>query len=362
MYVFGGLETVIKMENLNNMEAMEFKKQLPIPSELKKRYPISAKLSNLKLKRDQEIKDIIADKDKRMLLIIGPCSADREDAVLEYMVRLRVIQEKVKDVIYIVPRLYTNKPRTVGKGYKGILHQPDPDKESDLLKGIITVRHMNVKVIEETEFTCADELLYPDIYRFISDLLSYVAVGARSIENQMHRMTASGLGIPVGMKNPTSGNLTVMLNSIEAARARQEFIYRNWEVETKGNPFAHAILRGYENKFGRCIPNYHFEDLRFLLSLYNEKNIPNPTCIIDCNHANSDKQYLDQIRIAKDVLQSRKNSSDIKAFVKGLMIESYLEDGNQSPHEHTYGKSITDPCLGWEKTEKLIMDLAHLWE
>ena len=352
------------MDYISNVSDMNmlFKKKLPLPTELKQQYPISEKLSNIKKQRDQIVKDIIVGKDNRMLLMIGPCSADREDAILDYMGRLRLLQERVKDVIYIVPRLYTNKPRTLGKGYKGILHQPDPEKESDLLKGIITVRHLNVRVMEETEFSCADEMLYPDTYRFISDLISYVAIGARSVEDQYHRMTASGVGIAVGMKNPTSGNLTVMLNSIEAAQAHQEFIYRNWEVQTDGNPYAHAILRGYENKFGRSIPNYHYEDLRLLLSLYNEKKIANPTCIIDCNHANSDKQYLDQIRIAKDVLHSRKQSDDIKAFIKGLMVESYIEDGNQSPHDHVYGKSITDPCLGWEKTEKLVMDLAHLWE
>lgn len=344
----------------NDMD-MVFKKRLPLPAELKQQYPISKKLLKIKAERDKLIKDIISGKDSRMLLIIGPCSADREDSVLEYMVRLRKLQEVVKDVMVIVPRLYTNKPRTVGKGYKGILHQPDPEKKSDLLRGIITVRHMNVKVIEETELSCADEMLYPDIYRFISDLISYAAVGARSVEDQFHRMTASGMGIPVGMKNPTSGNLTVMLNSIEAAQSSQDFIYRNWEVQTSGNPFAHAILRGYENKYGRCIPNYHFEDIQLLLSLYNEKKIVNPTCIIDCNHANSDKNYLEQIRIAKDVLHSRNQSNDIKRFIKGLMIESYLVDGKQDIHDHIYGKSITDPCLGWEKTERLIMDLAHLW-
>lgn len=351
------------MEDINILSDMDmvFKERLPLPVDLKKQYPISDELLKLKQKRDQEIKDIITGKNPRMLLVIGPCSADREDAILEYMSRLRSLQEKVNDVIYIIPRLYTNKPRTVGKGYKGILHQPDPEKESDLLKGIITVRHLNVKVIEETGFTCADELLYPETYRFVSDLLSYVAIGARSVEDQMHRMTASGLGITVGMKNPTSGNLNVMLNSIEAAQSHQEFIYRNWEVQTNGNPYAHAILRGYENKFGQSIPNYHFEDIRLLLSLYRERNIVNASCIVDCNHANSDKNYLDQIRIAKDVLNSRKQSGDIKSFVKGLMLESYLEDGKQSPHEHVYGKSITDSCLGWEKTERLVEELALLW-
>jgi 3-deoxy-7-phosphoheptulonate synthase len=340
---------------------MVFKKELPAPSELKKRYPLSKELAQLKENRDAEIKNILLGKDDRMLLIIGPCSADREDAVLDYMTRLRAAQEKVRDRIFIVPRLYTNKPRTVGKGYKGILHQPDPDKESDLLKGILTVRHMNVRVIEETGFTCADEMLYPHAHIYVSDLLSYAAVGARSVENQMHRMTASGLGIPVGMKNPTGGNLTVMLNSIIAAQAKQEFIYRNYEVQTMGNPLAHAILRGYENKYGRSIPNYHYEDLQFLLSLCYEKNIPEPACIVDCNHANSGKHYLEQIRISKDILQSREQSRDIKGFVKGLMIESYIEDGNQNPHEHVYGKSITDPCLGWVKTERLIYELAELW-
>ena len=340
---------------------MLFKKALPKPAELKQQYPLSKECANLKAQRDREIKDIFLGKDNRMLLIIGPCSADREDAVLDYMTRLRAVQEKVIEKIYIVPRLYTNKPRTVGKGYKGILHQPDPDKESDLLRGILTVRHMNVQVIEETGFTCADEMLYPDTHRYLSDLLSYVAVGARSVEDQLHRMTASGLGIPVGMKNPTSGNLTVMLNSITAAQSRQEFIYRNWEVQTPGNPFAHAILRGYENKYGRSIPNYHYEELQFLLSLYYEKGLSNPACIVDCNHANSDKHYMEQIRISKDVIQSRRQSGDIRRFVKGLMIESYLEDGCQNPHEHIYGKSITDPCLGWNKTEKLIYELADMW-
>lgn len=343
-----------------NMDMM-FKEELPTPQELKQQHPVSESLIDLKNKRDQEIRDIFLGKDNRMLLLIGPCSADREDAVLDYMHRLRGVQDKVIDKIYIIPRLYTNKPRTVGKGYKGILHQPDPNKESDLLKGILTVRQMNVHVIEETGFTCADEMLYPDLHRFVCDLISYVAVGARSVEDQLHRMTASGVGIPVGMKNPTGGNLTTMLNSIVAAQAKQEFIYRNWEVHTNGNPLAHAILRGYEDKYGKCKPNYHYEELQFLLSLYHEMNISNPACIVDCNHANSDKHYTEQIRIAKDVLYSIRVSNDIRKFVKGLMIESYLEDGGQSPHEHVYGKSITDPCLGWKKTERLIYELADLW-
>lgn len=340
---------------------MEFRKRLPDPEELKNEFPLSPDLVKLKDDRDEEIKRIILGKDNRMLLIIGPCSADREDAVLDYIGRLSRVQEKVKDRILIVPRLYTNKPRTIGKGYKGILHQPDPEKGSDLLKGIITVRKLNLRVIEETGMTCADEILYPENQRFFCDLLSYLAVGARSVEDQQHRMTASGLGIPVGMKNPTGGNLTIMLNSIIAAQTKQDFIYGNWEVSTPGNPLAHSILRGYENKNGQCIPNYHYEDILLLLSLYYERRIENPAVIIDCNHANSNKQFLEQIRISKDVINSRQQSMDIRRFVKGLMIESYIEDGSQDLHAQCYGKSITDPCLGWIKTEKLIYEMAELW-
>ncbi len=340
---------------------MTFRTKLPLPEELKKGYPLSTQLAKMKKQRDQEITDIFQGRDNRLLLIIGPCSADREDAVLDYISRLRSVQEKVSEKIFIIPRLYTNKPRTVGIGYKGILHQPDPEKASDLLKGVITVRKMNLNIIKETGFTCADEMLYPENQRFFSDLHSYVAVGARSVENQLHRMTASGFSIPIGMKNPTSGNLTVMLNAIVAAQAKQEFIYRNWEVSTDGNTLAHAILRGYESKTGACRANYHYEDLQLLLSLYYERNIPNPAAIIYCNHGNSNKHYLDQIRISKDVLHSRRSSTDIKKLIKGLMIESYIMDGCQTPHEHTYGKSITDPCLGWEKTERLIYELADLW-
>lgn len=340
---------------------MKFRKKLPDPEELRAQYPLSTKNAELKNRRDDEIKSIILGKDNRLLLIVGPCSADREDAVLDYISRLRMVQERVKDRVLIVPRLYTNKPRTIGRGYKGILHQPDPEKESDLLKGITTVRKLNLRAIEETGFTCADEMLYPENHRFLCDLLSYIAVGARSVEDQQHRMVASGLGIPVGMKNPTSGNLSIMLNSIIAAQSKQDFIYAKWEVSTSGNPLAHAILRGYESKFGSSIPNYHYEDLLFLLKLYYERNIEHPAAIIDCNHANSNKQYLEQIRISKDVAQSRRLSTDVRRFVKGLMIESYIEDGCQPLHSHIYGKSITDPCLGWVKTEKLIYELADIW-
>lgn len=339
-----------------------FHRKLIIPLELKQRFPFTEELEKIKSERDEIIKNIITGSDKRMLLLIGPCSADREDAVLDYISRLVPVQEKVKDRIFIVPRVYTNKPRTVGKGYKGILHQPDPNKAPDLLKGIITTREMNIKIIRETGFTCADELLYPEAYRFNSDLLSYVAIGARSVEDQEHRLLSSGLDIPVGMKNPTSGNLNVMLNSVTAAQSEQNFIYRNWEVTTTGNPLAHTILRGYENQNGRTFPNYHYETLMELIDLYEKRELVNPACIIDCNHANSGKNYMEQIRISKDILYSRKHNNGIKNLVKGLMIESYIEDGNQKETEHCYGKSITDACIGWEKTERLIYDLAEEWQ
>ena len=338
-----------------------FRRRLIIPQELKEQFPLTQELETLKAERDEIIQNILIGKDSRMLLIIGPCSADREDAVLDYVTRLVDLQEKVKDTIFIVPRVYTNKPRTVGRGYKGILHQPDPEKAPDLLKGIITIREMNIRIIRETGFTCADELLYPEAYRFTSDVLSYVAIGARSVEDQEHRLLASGLDIPVGMKNPTSGNLNVMLNAVTAAQTPQDFIYRNWEVSTKGNPLCHTILRGYENQNGRTFPNYHYETLNELLALYGERNLLNPAVIIDCNHANSGKKFMEQIRISKDIMHSRRNSTQIRNLVKGLMIESYLEDGNQPETGHVYGKSITDACIGWEKTERLVQELAEDW-
>lgn len=340
---------------------MLFKKELITPQELKTQYAMSETARHLKQERDNTLHRIFLRKDNRLLLIVGPCSADREDAILDYMTRLSAVQEKVKDTVFIVPRLYTSKPRTIGKGYKGIIHQPDPECAPDIMKGILAVRHLHLSVIEETGFSCADEMLYPDNHRYISDLLCYCVVGARSVEDQLHRMAASGLGIPVGMKNPTSGNLNVMLNAILTARAPQDFLYCGWEVQTGGNPFAHAILRGYEDNFGHCFPNYHYENLQSLLALYYEKHIEDPICIIDCNHANSGKHYLEQARICKDVLHSRNMSGDIRSLVRGLMVESYIEDGCQSPHEHQYGKSITDPCLGWKKTENLIYELAERW-
>ncbi|MGN0411746.1 MAG: 3-deoxy-7-phosphoheptulonate synthase [Lachnospiraceae bacterium] len=340
---------------------MEFLRKLPIPREVKEQFPLSDKVKKIKEERDQTIKNIFAGNDNRLLLIIGPCSADNEDAVLDYISRLRKVQDKVIDKVYIIPRIYTNKPRTTGAGYKGMLHQPNPEEKTDMLKGIIAIRQMHTRAIEETGFTCADEMLYPENHRYLSDLLSYVAVGARSVENQQHRLTASGLGLPTGMKNPTGGDLTVMMNSIIAGQSGHTFLYRGWEVQTKGNPYTHAILRGYVDKFGRNMPNYHYEDLQNVFELYAERDLANPAVIIDTNHSNSGKKFEEQIRISKDVLHSCKVSDDIRKLVKGLMIESYIEDGCQKVGEHCYGKSITDPCLGWEKSEKLIYDLAELW-
>lgn len=341
---------------------MEFLRRLPAPEELKKEFPAGGPAADAKKQRDKEICDIFEGKDKRLLLIIGPCSADHEDAVIDYITRLRRVQDAVADKIFMIPRIYTNKPRTIGVGYKGMLHQPDPEKKADMLKGIIAIRQLHMRAVEETGFTCADEMLYPENHRYLSDLLSYVAIGARSVENQQHRLTASGLGIPAGMKNPTGGDFTVMMNSIIAAQCGHTYLYRGWEVKTGGNPYAHAILRGYVDKFGRNIPNYHYEDLQHVLELYGEKEFANPAVIIDTNHSNSGKNYLEQIRISKDIMHSCKVSPDIRKLVRGLMIESYLEDGAQKVNGHCYGKSITDPCLGWEKTEKLIYELADLWE
>lgn len=340
---------------------MEFIRKLPTPQELKEEFPVSRKIAEIKEARDNEIRDIFEGKEDKLILVIGPCSADNEDAVIDYISRLRKVQDKVEDKIFIIPRIYTNKPRTTGIGYKGLLHQPDPEKKEDMLKGIIAIRGLHTRAVEETGFTCADEMLYPENHRYLSDLLAYVAVGARSVEDQQHRLTASGIGIPVGMKNPTGGDISVMMNSITAAQSSHMFLYRGWEVQTPGNPLAHAILRGYVDKFGRNMPNYHYEDLQHLLEAYDEKKFANPAVIIDTNHSNSGKRYEEQIRISKDIMHSCKVSKDIHKLVKGLMIESYIEDGTQKIGEHIYGKSITDPCLGWEKTEKLIYDLAEEW-
>ena len=335
-------------------------RELPNPDAIKALLPTTPQLDAIKARRDQEIRDILSGKDDKFLLIIGPCSADRQDAVLDYNLRLRKIQEKVADKIYIIPRIYTNKPRTTGDGYKGMLHQPDPQEDSDMLKGLLAIRELHLKTLAETGFTCADEMLYPENHAYLDDLLGYVAVGARSVEDQQHRLTASGLDVPVGMKNPTSGDYSVMLNAIMAAQHSHTFVYRGWEATSQGNPYSHAILRGYVNKHGQSQPNYHFEELTRLHKMYAEKDVQNMAVIIDCNHNNSGKQYLEQIRITREVLHSRRNSPEIGKLVKGIMLESYIEDGCQKIGEGIYGKSITDPCLGWEKTEKLIYEMADL--
>ena len=340
---------------------MIFKRKLLIPKEIKEMYPISSEGALAKQRNDALIRSVLDGASDKLLLVIGPCSADREDAVIEYISRLRGLQEKVADKIVIVPRIYTNKPRTTGIGYKGMLHQPNPQAESDMLRGLISIRKLHMRAINETGFSCADEMLYPENHRFLDDLLSYVAVGARSVENQQHRMTASGLDIPVGMKNPTGGDLSVMMNALKAAQSAHMFIYRNWEVETKGNPYAHAILRGYMDSHGITHANYHYEDLAHLCELYDASKLANPAVVVDTNHCNSGKQPLEQVRIAKEVLHCTRHSEGIRRLVKGLMVESYLEDGCQKPDGGVYGKSITDPCLGWDKTERLVLDLADLW-
>ncbi len=341
---------------------MNFVRKLPVPQQIKSHYPLTDDLKAIKAKRDEEIRNIFAGKDDRFLLIIGPCSADNSEAVIDYISRLKDLQEEVKDKIYIIPRVYTNKPRTTGDGYKGMLHQPNPNENPDMLKGIVAIRELHKDVLKQTGFTCADEMLYPENYRYLSDLLAYVAIGARSVENQQHRLTASGIEVPVGMKNPTGGDLSVMMNSITAAQHKHTFIYRGWEVMSDGNPYAHAILRGYIDYAGKNASNYHYEDLVKLNELYNESGLLNPSVIIDTNHANSGKQYLEQVRIAKDVVYSCNHNKDIRHLVKGLMIESYIEDGAQKIGENIYGKSITDPCLGWEKTRDLVLKLADTLE
>jgi len=336
--------------------SFEFIRKLPSPTEIKAEFPVPEKTAALKAERDKEIADVITGKSDKFLAIIGPCSADNEDAVLDYTLRLKKVQEKIKDKVIIIPRVYTNKPRTTGTGYKGMLHQPDPEKKPDLLAGLVAIRKMHIRVMEETELMPADEMLYPENYWF----LSYVAVGARSVEDQQHRLTVSGMDVPAGMKNPTSGDFSVMLNSVVAAQAKQTFIYRNWEVATPGNPLAHTILRGAVNKHGQNIPNYHYEDLMRLVNMYNARDLMNPACVVDANHSNSGKIYQEQIRITKEILHSMKHSSDVKKLIKGIMIESYIEPGCQKVGDGVYGKSITDPCLGWDESEKLLYEIAEL--
>ena len=337
---------------------MKNQRKIPIPQEVKKEYALTEKMTKVKAERDEQISKIFEGTSNKFILIIGPCSADHSEPVLDYISRLRKVEEQVSDKIIIIPRIYTNKPRTTGQGYKGMLHQPDPDAKPDMYKGIVAIRELHLAALRDYDFSCADEMLYPENHRYLSDLLSYVAIGARSVENQQHRLTASGLAIPAGMKNPTGGDLGVMMNAITAAQSSHTFLYRGWEVTSEGNPLAHAILRGYIDYTGKSVSNYHYEDLLQVNEMYAKSGLTNPSVIVDTNHNNSGKKYLEQIRIAKDIVHSRNQNEDIKKLVKGLMIESYIEDGAQGIGEHIYGKSITDPCLGWEKTEQLIFDIA----
>lgn len=339
---------------------MKINAELPLPVNLKAEYPVPEKLQKIKRERDKEIRDIFTGKSDRFIVLVGPCSADNEDSVCEYVNRLAKLNDKVADRLMIIPRIYTNKPRTTGAGYKGMLHQPDPDKEPDLLAGIIAIRKMHLRAIEESGLTAADEMLYPENRSYLDDILSYEAIGARSVENQQHRLTASGMDIPIGMKNPTSGDFSVMLNSVVAAQSSHSFIYRGMDVTTDGNDLAHVILRGGVDKYGTCIPNYHYEDLMRLLEMYQKMELKNPAAVIDANHSNSNKKFKEQIRITSEVMHSRKYNPELRRLVKGVMIESYLEEGCQSiDSEMVYGKSITDPCLGWEDTERLIYEIAE---
>ena len=340
--------------------SFDYIQKLPTPDEIRDEFPLTKELATLKAERDAMISDVFTGKSDKFLVIVGPCSADNEDAVCDYVSRLGKLNDKVKDKLILIPRIYTNKPRTTGDGYKGITSQPDPEGKTDFRAGLIAMRHMQIKAIQESGLTAADEMLYPENWGYIADILSYVAIGARSVEDQEHRMTASGFDVPAGMKNPTSGALGVMLNSVYAAQQSHSFVYRGYEVKTNGNPLAHCVLRGSNNKHGQSIPNYHYEDLSLLLQLYNSRNIVNPAAIIDANHNNSNKQFKEQIRIVKEVLHSRNHNNDIKNLVKGVMIESYIEEGCQKIGEGIYGKSITDPCLGWEDTERLLLDVAEL--
>ena len=339
--------------------SFNFVKKLPTPAEIREQYPVSDAIIQVKKERDEMIRKVFTGESDKFLVIIGPCSADNEDAVLDYVHRLARVQEKVSDKLILIPRIYTNKPRTTGEGYKGMVHQPDPEKKPDMLAGILAIRHMHMRAVAETGLTAADEMLYPENWRYLSDILSYVAVGARSVENQQHRLTVSGIDIPAGMKNPTSGDLSVMLNSVVAAQHGHDFIFRGWEVQTDGNPLTHTILRGAVDKYGKTIPNYHYEDLYRLYEMYLERNLLNPACVVDANHSNSGKRHMEQIRIVKEVMHSRTHSKEIENLVKGVMIESYIEAGSQKIGEHIYGKSITDPCLDWDSSEQLIYTIAE---
>lgn len=339
--------------------SFEFVKKLPTPAEIREQFPLPEDLVKIKENRDAEIREVLTGRSDKFLVIIGPCSADNETAVCDYVTRLAGVYEQVKDKLILIPRIYTNKPRTTGEGYKGIVHQPDPEGKPDFLAGLIAMRKMHIRAIAETGLTAADEMLYPENWRYVSDILSYVAIGARSVEDQQHRLTVSGFDVAAGMKNPTSGDLSVMLNSVYAAQHPHSFIYRGWEVNTTGNDLTHTVLRGATNKHGNSIPNYHYEDLNLLLEMYDKMDLKNPACVIDANHSNSGKQFEQQIRIVKEVMHSRKLNPDIHKLVKGVMIESYIEEGCQKVGGGVYGKSITDPCLGWEDSKKLIYDIAE---
>lgn len=339
---------------------MIFERKLEIPMEVKERFPVSKEMEQTVEKRQAELQSIFRGESGKLILVIGPCSADRADSVLDYIGRLRLVQDKVADKIFIIPRIYTNKPRTSGDGYKGLLHQPDPNEKPDLYKGIIATRDLHMRAVRDYGFSCADEMLYPENHKYLDDLLAYVAVGARSVEDQQHRLTASGIEVPVGMKNPTSGDFSIMMNAIRTAQHKHTFIYRGWAAHSLGNPYAHAILRGYTNKHGNMLPNYHYEDLMKVYELYQKSDLVNPALLIDTNHANSGKDPFEQPRIVREVLTCRKYNADLKGLIKGFMVESYLEDGNQPVGGKCYGKSITDACLGWDKTERLIYDIAEM--
>ena len=334
--------------------------KMPSPEELKEEMPLSEEAKQIKAARDKEIRDVFTGASDKFLVIIGPCSADNETAVMDYLGRLARVQKDLADKLLIIPRIYTNKPRTTGDGYKGMVHQPDPEKAPDMASGLRSVRKLHMEALEEFHMPAADEMLYPGNWPYMEDLLSYVAVGARSVENQQHRLTVSGFDIPAGMKNPTSGDFSVMLNSVYAAQHPHHFVYRGYEVETSGNPLTHVVLRGAVSKHGNTTTNYHYEDLIRLHEMYDKMDVVNQAAIIDTNHSNSGKKFKEQIRIAKEVMHNRQLSSDIKSLVKGLMIESYIEEGSQKIGEHVYGKSITDPCLGWEDSKKLIYDIAEM--
>ena len=336
-----------------------FIEKLPTPDEIRAQYPLPQALAQRKAERDREIREVLTGQSSKLLVIVGPCSADNEDSVCDYVDRLAALNDRVAKKLILIPRIYTNKPRTTGEGYKGIVHQPDPAKQEDFLAGLIAMRKMHIRAVEETGLTAADEMLYPENWGYVEDLLSYVAIGARSVEDQQHRLTVSGFDVPAGMKNPTSGTLSVMLNSIYAAQHPHSFTYRGWEVTTSGNSLAHAVLRGAVNKHGNSLPNYHYEDLNLLLEMYQKENLLNPACVIDANHSNSGKQYLQQVRIVKEVLHSRRLNPDIHRLVKGVMVESYIEEGCQKVGGGIYGKSITDPCLGWADSERLIYEIAE---